>query len=488
MPRHLTRRELVGGAAAGAAGLYVAGAPAALARRTRRADVVVVGAGFSGLAAARRLEHAGLDVLVLEARDRVGGRALNVTVAPRRVTEVGAEFTGPTQDRIQALAKAVGVGTYRTYNHDANVQITGGVRRLFPADPGLPTDPDIVPALRLGVELTELAQQVPVAAPWKSRRAAEWDRQTLADFARPRLTTAASRAAVDVIAQATWGAEMRELSLLYVLAYTAGAGNERNAGSFARLFGTPGGGQERRFVGGSQLVAQRVARALGHRVLRGTPVRRIVRDRDGVRVIADRLVVEASRAIVAVPPPLAVEIRHSPALPAAKRAILRALTPGHITKALAVYPRPFWRDAGLSGQGFSDIGLARSPFDSSPPEGDLGILLSFIGGARYTEWSTLRPATRRARVLEDFARFFGDRALRPDDYFERDWTPERWTRGCPVGHLAPGVLSRHGPALRAATGRVHWAGTETADYWLGYMDGAVRAGERAADEVLAARR
>ncbi len=481
----MTRRRLVGGAAAGAAGLYALGARPARARRTRTTDVVVVGAGLSGLAAARRLERASVDVLVLEARDRVGGRALNAPVAPRRVTEVGAEFVGPTQGRILALAKSVGVGTYRTYNVGSNVQIANGVRSRYPADPGLPTDPALAPALRLGVELGELARQVPVAAPWKSRRAAEWDRRTLADFARPRLTTAASRAAFAVTVQAIWGADARELSLLYVLAFAAGAGDERTPGSFARLFTTPGGAQERRFVGGSQLVAQRVARALGRRVLRRAPVRRIARDRDGVRVLADGLVVEARRAIVAVPPVLAVEIRHSPALPAAKRAILRAMTPGHMTKAEAVYARPFWRDAGLSGQGFGDVGLARSPFDSSPPEGDLGILLAFIGGARHAEWSALRPAARRARVLADFARFFGAEALRPDDYFERDWTTERWTRGCPVGHLAPGVLSRHGPALRAATGRVHWAGTETSDYWLGYMDGAVRAGERAADEALA---
>jgi monoamine oxidase len=485
MPRHLTRRELVGGAAAGAAGLYGLGAGPALARRTRKADVVVVGAGLAGLAAARRLEHAGFDVLVLEARDHVGGRLLNTSIAPRRITELGGEYVGPTQNRIIALADAVGVGTYRTYNGGANVQITGGRRTLYPADPGLPTDPEVAPALVAALELDELSRTVPVSAPWKSKRAAELDRQTLEDFARTRLTTPAARAAFGAACQAIWGAEPRELSLLYVLAYTAGAGNERTPGSFSRLFSTPGGAQERRFVGGSQLVAQRVARALDGSVLRRTPVRQIVRGAEGVRVVADRLVVDARRAIVAVPPVLAAEIRHSPALPASKRAILRAMTPGNLTKAEAIYARPFWREAGLSGQGFSDVGLARIPFDNSPPEGDLGVLFSFIGGARHAEWASLTPAVRRARVLEDLARFFGPEALRPERYVEHDWTTERWTRGCPVGHLGPGVLSRHGPALRAATGAVHWAGTETSDFWLGYMDGAVRSGERAAGEVLA---
>jgi len=210
-----------------------------------------------------------------------------------------------------------------------------------------------------------------------------------------------------------------------------------------------------------------------------------VRDADGVQVIAGGMAVRARRAIIAVPPVLAAEIHHVPALPASKRAILRAMEPGSLSKAEAVYPRPFWRDAQLSGQAASDVGVARSLFDNSPPDGSVGVLFSFIGGARHTEWKALAPAVRRARVLEDFVRFFGDAAGGPIQYLEHDWTGERWTRGCPVGHLAPGVLRRHGPALRQPTGRVHWAGTETSDYWLGYMDGAVRAGERAAAEVLA---
>ena len=282
-----------------------------------------------------------------------------------------------------------------------------------------------------------------------------------------------------------WGAEPRELSLLYVLAYVAGAGNARTPGSFARLIGTPRAAQERRLVGGSQLIAERVAERLGRRVLLEAPVRRIVRDADGVQVSAGGMTVRARRAIVAVPPVLAAEIRYVPALPASKRAILRAMGPGSLSKAEAVYPRPFWRDAQLSGQAVSDVGIARSVFDNSPPDGSVGVLFSFIGGARHREWKALAPAVRRARVLEDFVRFFGDAAGSPVQYLEHDWTRERWTRGCPVGHLAPGVLRRHGPALRQPTGRLHWAGTETSDYWLGYMDGAVRAGERAAAEVLA---
>lgn len=473
-----TRREFL----AAGAGLVVLGPSAA---RTRRADVVVVGAGLSGLVAARRLAFAGRSVVVLEARDRVGGRLLNVPLVGGHSTEVGGEFVGPTQDRILALAREVEVGMFPTYNEGSNVLIAGGQRTLYPADPGLPGDPDVAAAVIASLGLDELAKQVPVAAPWRARRAAAWDRQTLEDFRRERIKTAKGAALFDATCEAIWGAEPRELSLLYVLAYVAGAGNARNPGSFARLIATPRGAQERRLLGGSQVIAELMAARLGRRVLLGAPVRRIERDEDGVRVTADGVTVRARRAIVAVPPVLAARIHQVPALPASKRAILRAMKPGNLSKVTAVYPRPFWRDAGLTGQCQSDVGLARVTFDNSPIDGGLGVVFSFVGGARHKQWKALPPADRRARVLEDLARFVGDAARNPVQYVEHDWTDERWSRGCPVGHFGPGVLRRHGHALRQTTGPVHWAGTETADYWMGYMDGAVRAGERAAAEVLA---
>jgi monoamine oxidase len=272
--------------------------------------------------------------------------------------------------------------------------------------------------------------------------------------------------------------------MLYVAAYVAGAGNAKTAGTIIKLIATGGGAQERRLVGGSVVVAEKVAAKLGARVILGAPVRRIVQSGDRVTVTADGVTVRARQAIVAVPPVLAARIAFAPGLPAAKQALLKAMAPGSLTKAEAVYPTPFWREAGLSGQGVSDSGLARVPYDNSPPDGSVGVFFSFIGGKRHAEWVKLSPADRRARVLDDFVRFTGDeRARTPTEYLEKDWTTESWTRGCPVGHFGPGVFARHGAHLRTASGHVHFAGTETSDYWLGYMDGAVRAGERAAREV-----
>ena len=490
--QNLTRRELVGGAVAGAA-ILATGADAATARprparrRARRADVAIVGAGFAGLAAARRLVAAGRSVVVVEARDRVGGRALNAHLPNGNVTELGAQFIDRTHTHIAALADAVGVKTFETFNEGQNVSVFGGQRGLYPAATGVPTDPDVLGALAQALKLNTDAKTIPVAAPWRAKDAAALDRQTLEDFKRANIPSPRGRAAFDAAVRVIWGAEPGEMSLLYALAFTAGAGNETHPGDFVRFITTPRGAQEMRFIGGTQVIAQRVADRLGNRVLLGTPVRRIVQDADGVRLLANGLTVRAKRAIVTVPPALALDIAFAPALPRAKLQMLRGLRPGHTIKAEAVYPRPFWRDAGLSGQTISD-GLITGTFDNSPPDASLGVLMGFIVGARARSFAALPAAQRRPAVLDAFATLVGEQARTPTGFVVKDWTDDRWTRGCPTGHAPPGVLSRYGPALRRATGRVHWAGSETSTFWQGYMDGAVRSGQRAADEALKALR
>jgi monoamine oxidase len=490
----LTRRELIRGALAGAAALAAGGAgPAAAApaaqrrRRTRRADVAIVGAGLAGLTAARRLVAAGHSVVVVEARDRVGGRTLNADLGGGHVTELGAQFIGPTHDRIAELARAVGVQTFPTFNAGSNISIFTGRRVPYAATPGIPADQDVTNALVLALRLDQLARQVSLAAPWKSARAAALDRQTLEDFKVANIADPRGREAFDTATRLVWGAEPREVSLLYALAYIRGLGDERTPGSFVRAITTAGGAQETRFVGGSQLVSERMAERLGRRVVLGTPVRRIAQDADGVRVIASGLTVQARRAIVTTPPVLALDIAFAPALPRSKVRMLRGLRPGHTTKVEAVYPRPFWRDSGLSGQAIGDLAVSGT-FDNSPPDGSIGVLMGFVVGDAARRFGALPAAQRRTTALDAFAAYVGDAARTPSGYVEKDWTVDRWTRGCPTGHTPPGVLSRYGPALRRATGRVHWAGTETSMFWQGYMDGAVRSGERAAEEAVRALR
>jgi monoamine oxidase len=230
-----------------------------------------------------------------------------------------------------------------------------------------------------------------------------------------------------------------------------------------------------------------MAQQLGDIVALNAPVRKITQNGTGVTVTCDRGVVTAAKAIVAVPPPLVVGIDWNPLLPPKRLQLLQRMYMGALMKCDAVYPTPFWRTAGLSGMGVTDVGPVRVSFDNSPPDASVGVLLAFVGGATWADWGNRSFTDRRDGVLGVFAQLFGPQALSPIDYVEHDWTHERWSLGGPIANLGTGTLGGYGSTIRQPFGLVHWAGTETSTYWSGYMDGAVRAGERAALEVLAPR-
>jgi monoamine oxidase len=486
----ISRRTFLGGAAASAALAALPGRAEAFSKH--HADVVVVGAGLAGLTAARAVAATGRSVLVLEARERVGGRVLTHSLDGGGYTELGGMFTGPTQDRIQALAQSVGVGTYPTWNVGNNVFIgANGRRSTYPNDSPLgsaPLDPIVAPDIVLAVTLLDqMAASVPVDAPWTAANAGEYDRQTLDAWLRANSTgNAEFLAVVSAATEAIFGGEPHELSLLYTLFYIAASGNEQNVGTFERNFNTGGGAQEQRFVGGAQEIALRVAAGLDGRILLGKPVTRIVQTASGATVYADRFKVKCQQVIVAIPPTLAGRIAYDPILPARRDQLTQRMPQGTLMKFEAVYDRPFWRDAGLNGQAVSEAGPVKATFDTSPADGSFGVMMGFIGGHEARVWSERSAADRRTAVLAQYAQMFGsNEALAPRDVVEIGWAGEAWNRGCPVAVLGPGTLTDFGDVLREPVGRIHWAGTETSTYWNGYMDGAVRSGERAADEVLA---
>jgi monoamine oxidase len=446
----------------------------------RAADVAVVGAGLAGLAAARELRAAGRDVVVLEARDRVGGRTLNQEVGDGKVVELGAQWVGPTQDRVLALISELGLETFPTHMQGESVfERAGRLSRYSGTIPKV----NLIGLAEVGLllrRLNRMAAQVPPEAPWRARKAPDWDSQTFESWMRRNVRTGVARDALRLAIIGVWAAEPRDLSLLHVLFYI------RSAGSIEILTDTEGGAQQDRIVGGSQLISLRMAEQLGPTVVElSAPVRSIRHSEAGVTVASDRLTVAAKRAIVAVPPALAGRIAYDPPLPAVRDGLSQRMAQGSVVKCMAVYERPFWRERGLSGMVTSVSGPVSVGFDNSPPEGSPGVLLGFLEGRAAREAMDLERDERRGMVAECFGSLFGPEAERPVDYVDKAWGADEWSRGCYGGFMPTGAWTDHGSALRAPIGAIHWAGAETATVWNGYMDGAVGSGQEAARAVLA---
>jgi len=481
--RGISRRGALGGALAGAAGIAagrVGGAAASERRRRRRRDVIVVGAGFAGLSAAREVARAGRSVVVLEARDRVGGRILNHDIGHGKVVEIGGQWVGPTQDRVLALIDELGLKTFDTYVDGKSVYWRNGDRSLYEGaiPPASPTS--LVEVLTTINDLNQKAATVPPDAPWKAPQAAEWDAQTFDTYLRDAALTTEARELVELGIASVFSAEPRDLSLLFVLFYIATA-----AGDFNLLIDTAGGAQEKRIVGGSQRIALRLAAQLGRAVELEQPVRAIRRESSGVVVRTRTDTWTGKRVIVTVPPALVGAIRFQPGLPPNRAQLDQRVPMGTVMKCMAIYDRPFWREEGLSGMATSNEGPVRLTFDNSPPDGTPGVLLGFIEGQAARDMADADRGERRGAVLDCFARYFGPKAKSDvRDYVDKSWAKDRWSGGCYVGVTPPGVLVGYRNAIRNRIGPIHWAGTETADEWAGYMDGAIDSGLRAAGEVL----
>ena len=433
------------------------------------AEVVVVGAGLSGLMAARSLVAEGVEsVVVFEARERVGGRTLNQQLADGVVVEGGAQWVGPTQTALLALADELGVDTFETYlegNSRVSVFGMGMNYGSISPEPG-----------RLSEQLDSLAEQVPLDAPWDAERAAEWDAITVAQWMADAGLDSDERETLEMAVATTLASTPDQVSMLWFLFYV------HSAGGFLTLDGFEGAAQESRFVGGSQRIALGMYEQLRDRVdfRFEQPVTAIEQTEEAVVVRSQASRVVARRVIVALGPRLAQRIDFSPPLPAERQGLQERWGEGPGYKAHLLYDRPFWRDQGLNGTALG-FGIAGFALDNSPPDGSRGVLVVFTEPELLPE----APEDRASALAEALVPAFGRQVRETRGFVDKDWASDPWTAGC-VSPNGPGVLTGFGRSLRAPVGRVHWAGAETALIWNGYMEGAVRSGERAAMEVVAA--
>lgn len=440
----------------------------------------VVGAGYAGLTAARRLSQADKSVVVLEARDRVGGRVWTFHLADGSPVDRGGGWVASRHDAIRGLANELGVPTYKTWVKGDHVLIgEGRTRRYHGLIPKI--SPLAVATIALAqMKLDRMAKQVPVEAPWTAKRAAEWDARTIAWWLeRSGIRTSIARDLFECAVRGLFTCDLNHVSFLHMLLLI------RSAGSINTLFSITGGYQENLVEGGAGSIARRMADELGDAVRLNAPVRAITQRDNRVVVEAGALSVSAPSVVVATPPALTLEIAFDPPLTDDRLTLYRKAVAGPETKTIVVYDEPFWRADGFSGQTAGPGSAAEVTLDATPAAGTPGVIASFTFGPVAERIDALDAGERRTAVLDLLADRFGPRAASPSEFIETAWWNEAWTRGCTMAHFPPGILTRYGHLLREPFGRIHWAGTETATISHGAIDGAVRSGERAASEVLA---
>jgi monoamine oxidase len=446
----------------------------------REVDVAVVGGGLAGLMAARVVACAALEPVVLEARDRIGGRVVDETLGVGAVVEMGGQYVGARHRRLRTLLTELGIELSPVYDRGLHLlELERGTRRYRGEIPLLGAS-TLLDLARARWRIDRRSRHVPTSTPWDAPNARQADATTLGTWLEGSVRTPDARAILAAAIRMIWGEDPHGVNMLAALTFV------KTAGSFQALGATRGGLLQDRVVGGSAVLAQALAARVGDRILYRCPVDRIVDHGDSVEVESRSVRVTARQVIVAVPPALVREIRLEPALPAARQLTLERLPMGAVIKVAAIYDRPFWRDRGLSGRALCVEGPVTGTLDNSPPAGRPGVLVGFAPGAGGRWLGTRSPSQRREAFLGSFERLFGAGAARPEQYVEKDWTADRWSRGCYFGLPARGAVTDLLATFAQPTGSIHWAGAETAFGSYGSMDGALQSGERAAEAVLSA--
>uniref|UniRef100_A0A8C7XM78 Amine oxidase n=1 Tax=Oryzias sinensis TaxID=183150 RepID=A0A8C7XM78_9TELE len=438
-------------------------------------DVLIVGAGLSGLSAAHLLlkKNPKLRILILEGKDRVGGRTVSYEIPAADGADrwdFGGQWVGRTQRHVLELIKELGLEVYPQFNDGKKVLHVGGpaskVRAYKTSIPAL--SPLVL--LDMSQLLWKVRQlTVCVQDPSKTPNAEELDSMTLHTFIEQNAWTAELKEQIGVSSRSVFGIEPAQMSFLFFLMYAAAAG-----GLLALLESTPGCAQELKIKGGSQQLSECLAERVGWKNVRlGSAVTAIWQDAEWAKVMTSSDTFLCKAVIITCPPHLAGQC-------ASRQGGVQYLTHGHIDSWA------FWKEKGFSGEivaGSSTDCPFCVTFDATSPRGNAA-LVGFIAGQQASHWSTKEAEQRKTAVISSLVRYLGPEAASFIHYEEKDWAKEEYSGGCPVNVMAPGLLTYYHPSLRTPCGRIFWAGTETATQWCGYMSGAVQAGQRAALEVL----
>ncbi len=444
-------------------------------------DCAIIGAGLAGLVAARDLRNRGLGVVVLEARDRVGGRVENGVLADGQYVELGGQWIGAGHDAIFELIERYGL---RTIGIPARgnlvVRIHGRLLEVPSAADGAELTPFEVADLSQGLlRLRRLAHRLADDPAWVAANDA-WLRQDLRRWVRTNLRTGGAQARFGEVYEAAFGPMIPKATLEEGL-------RQINSGpSLETMIANNGGLNQQRIEGGMTALCEALANDLGEVVRLGNPVTKVTHGDTAVVTLASGETIEARTVVSTLPPRLAVALEYDPPLPQWRRDVAEKVAPGNVIKAYLVYETPFWRERGLSGQSSSDEGAVRVTFDTTPADSTCGLLMGFFEGNEADSLAHRSLETRRRAFVESAVHAFGEEAAEPSEYVERDWSAEQYTRGCHGAHFAPGIWTSNGPVLAASEGCLYWAGAEYSTKFNGYMEGAVRSGEEVAATIAVA--
>ncbi len=459
--------------------------------QTLERDVVVIGAGPSGMTAAWELKKAGLSVAVLEARDRVGGRTWT-NVIDGATLEIGGQWVSPDQTALIGLLDELGLKTYDRYRDGESIYIgPDGARTRYTGEMFPVSEHTKAEMNRLIGLLDQLAEEIGAEEPWAHPKSRDLDTISFHHWLRQQSGDEEACNNIGLfIAGGMLTKPAHAFSVLQAVLMAASAGSFSNLVDEDFIL-------DKRVIGGMQQVSQLLAARLGDDVILGSPVRTIrwaaaggaagaAAGGNSVTVIADAATVTARFAIMAVPPNLYSRVSFDPPLPRRQHQMHQHQSLGLVIKVHAVYETPFWRADGLSGTGFSASSLVQEVYDNTNHGDSRGTLVGFISDEKADHAFSLNAEDRRKEILQSLAGFMGDEALNPVVYYESDWGSEEWTRGAYASSYDLGGLHRYGADQRKPVGPVYWSSSDLAAEGYQHVDGAVRMGQYTAAKILAA--